>query len=73
LDILKGTRKRLRCGFGGKVAESKKINKLCEPEHGGCGNMMYEVDKNRKICTKCRNAKDTARRHERAALKRAGK
>jgi hypothetical protein len=55
------------------MAESKKINKLCEVEYGGCGNMMYEVDKNRKICTKCRNAKDTARRHERAALKRAGK
>ena len=38
--------------------DAKRINKACE----SCGEMMEEVPVKRKICTKCRRAKERAAR-----------
>lgn len=55
------------------MMESKKIDKPCEPEHGGCGEMMEGVDKNRKICTKCRRRKGVEAARLKAQMKKAAK
>lgn len=37
------------------MAESVKVDRICE---GGCGKMMYGVDKQRRICSVCRREKE---------------
>lgn len=37
------------------MSESLRVDRLCE---GGCGKMMYGVDKKRRICSVCRRERE---------------